>query len=86
MIYLWTRFRSQGNTNIMTLRHKRDIESAIQLSSPEINSMLKVNSDNAIYQRIIVRLEDCFLNNKLQWSVLIVKGRSLNKDYEYMHE
>ena len=32
--------------------------------------MLKVNSDNAIYQRTIMRLEDCFMNNKLRWSVI----------------
>ena len=51
----------------MLLRHERDIESAIPLSSPEIKSMLKVNSDNAIYQRTIMRLEDCFINNKLRW-------------------
>ena len=38
------------------------------------------------HQRTIMWLEDCFINNKLRWSVLIVKGQSLNKDSKYMHD
>ena len=73
-------------SRIILLRHKRDIESAIPLSPPEINSMLKVNAYIAICQRTIMPLEDCFINNKLRWSIQIVKGRSFSEDSRYMYK
>ena len=48
--------------------------------------MLKVNAYIAICQRTIMPLEDCFINNKLRWSIQIVKGRSLSEDSRYMYK
>ena len=52
---------------IMLLRHKRDIDSAIPFSSPEINSMLKVKSDNAMvpanYHAVIHKIHNSAFTN-----------------------
>ena len=48
------------NNQISGEVHKRGIESAVTLTFPQINSMLNVNFDSAIYQRSIIGFEGCF--------------------------
>ena len=49
---------------IMLFRQRRDIASAILLSTPLMNSRLKLNSFKAMYQRTIIGLEASLMNNK----------------------
>ena len=50
--------------SIMLLRHRRERESAISLSTPGMNSIVKLHSDNAIYHRTIIGFEASVMNNK----------------------
>jgi hypothetical protein len=71
--------------SIMLLRQSRDIESAISLLTPGMNSILNENTDKAISHRIIIGLEWFLMCNKLRWSVRIVNERSRNTDCKYVH-
>ena len=50
----------------MLLQQSRDIESAISLLAPEINSTLNENSDKAINHRTIIGFELSLMYNKLR--------------------
>ena len=50
--------------SIILIRHRRERESAISLSTPGMNSSEKLNSDNAIYHRTIIGFEASVMNNK----------------------
>ena len=52
--------------SIILLRHKRERESAISLSTPGMNSSVKLNSDNAMYHRTIIGFEASVMNNKVR--------------------
>ena len=49
---------------LFTLRHRRERESAISLSTPGMNSSVKLNSDNAMYHRTIIGFEASVMNNR----------------------
>ena len=72
--------------SIISLRHNRERESSILLSTPGMNSSEKLNSDNAMYHRTIIGYEASVMNNKFLWSVLIVKNRSRRSDCKYIQE
>ena len=50
--------------SIILLRHRRERESAISLSTPGMNSSVKLKSDNAMYHRTIIGFEASLKNNK----------------------
>ena len=50
--------------SIILLRHKRERESAISLSTPGMNSGEKLNSDNAMCHRTIIGFEALVMNNR----------------------
>ena len=50
--------------SIILFRQRRDIASAILLSTPLMKLRLKLNSLNAMYQRTIMGLEASLINNK----------------------
>ena len=52
--------------SIVLLRHKRERGSAISLSTPGMNSSVKLNSDNAMYHRTIIGFEASVMNNKFR--------------------
>ena len=52
--------------SIILLRHKRERESAIPLSTPGMNSSKKLNSDNAMYHRTIIGFEASAMNNRFR--------------------
>ena len=76
---------SLGESTIL-LRQSLDMESAIPLSTPAMNSTLNENSDKAISHRTIIGLELCEINSKLRLSVKIVNLRSRKRDFKYEHE
>ena len=50
----------------MLFQHRRDIASAISLSTPGMNSSVKLNSPNAMYHRTIIGYEAPLINNKFR--------------------
>ena len=69
----------------MLSRLSRDIESAMSLLTPEINSILNQNSGKARSQRTIIGFEWFLMYNKLRWSVRKVNILSRNSDFKYVH-
>ena len=52
--------------SIILLRHRRERESAISLSTPGMNSSEKLNSLNAMSHRTIIGFEASVMNNKFR--------------------
>ena len=52
--------------SIILLRHRRERESAISLSTPGMNSSVKLNSDYAMYHRTIIGFEASVMNNRFR--------------------
>ena len=59
-------FEYSSGESIIMLRQRRDIASAILLSTPLMKLSLKLNSLKAMYHRTIIGLEASLINNKLR--------------------